>query len=128
MLSKIFKLTLIAVVLAGVSHLLPATADAWSLNPFASKEEKKTNATYTSNKSTTSGNTAANKSFWEKIGLAKSKPQTQKPSYAVPRQKIAPARKKENKSWFSWLQPEEKKDEKPGNVVDWLGTTNRPDL
>jgi hypothetical protein len=134
MLLKITKFLLIGVVFVGVSHMRPAVCKAWSLNPFASNEEKKDTTTYVSttapnsaSTSTANQKTSSSKSFWETVGL--SKPAKKNPTYqsAIPKRQTTSPPKKKSKSWFNWGEADEK-EEKPGNVVDWLGKTKRPNL
>jgi hypothetical protein len=123
MLLKITKFLLIGAMFAGLSHARPAVCKAWSLNPFATKEEKKDDTTYVFASSTSTKTTSSGKSFWETIGVSKP---AKKPIYqsAIPRRPTNPSQKKKSKSWFDWGKSEE--EEKPGNVVDWLGKTERP--
>jgi hypothetical protein len=124
MMLKITKFLLIGAVFVGLSHVRPAVCKAWSLNPFASKEEKKDDTAYVFTSSTSSTTKSSGKSFWETIGISKP---AKKPAYqsAIPRQRTNPSQQKKSKSWFDWGKSDEK-EEKPGNVVDWLGKTERP--
>lgn len=131
MMTKTAKLLVIG-AFVGLSYAQPTICNAWSLNPFASNEEKKESTTYvstaTSNSASTSAaNQTSGKSFWQTIGLSKS---TKKPVYqsATPKRPTTPQKKK-SKSWFGWGKTEEeKKADDPHNVPDWLGKTAQPNL
>jgi hypothetical protein len=134
MASKITKMLLIGAVAAGLVQAASTFVSAWTLSPLASNDEKKDTTTFVS---TTTGaqpaTTTKTKSFWEKVGLSKSSKTTTYQS-ATPK-RVDSTKKK--KSWFNWgksaedkkaKEREDEEEDRPRNVVDWLGRTERPNL